>query len=273
MNANVDSVDTDTKMDIVMTTKAEHKTALAGLVVFDSLKNDEIETNKNGTLMPNSMNGNHNIFQTTSRCLPLAELRKIFAQAKQVFKMAPLSSPSPLAPLQPDPSSRNRDTLTVAIFGQFTKTNLASEIIGGKITFMCLDESYGLGQHRTGSNGCQRGRRILREIHYSTDEKGCRKDLVPIVPMVSTFEYIADTGLKYHVGRKQLPLLPAYAYTDYKAQGKCLQRVIVGLNGAGSLQSLYVVISRGTSLNARSTFRSTTLYGRFGQDVRDELQD
>ncbi|KAJ7936382.1 hypothetical protein B0H13DRAFT_2303773 [Mycena leptocephala] len=98
-------------------------------------------------------------------------------------------------------------------------------------------------------------------------------DLVPIIPMVSTFEYIADTGLKYHVGRKQLLLLPAYAYTDYKAQGKCLQRVIVGLNGAGSLQSLYVVISRGTSLNTRSTFRSTTLYGRFGQDVRDELQD
>ncbi|KAJ7929439.1 hypothetical protein B0H13DRAFT_1596256 [Mycena leptocephala] len=156
---------------------------------------------------------------------------------------------------------------------------------------MRLDESYGLGQHRTGSNGCQRSRRILREIHYSTDEKGrryadcacveikssnvgihpLRKDLVPIVPMVSIFEYIADTGLKYHVGRKQLPLLPAYAYTDYKAQGNSLQRVVVGLNGAGSLQSLYVVISRGTSLNARSTFRSTTLYGRFGQDVRDEL--
>ncbi|KAJ7922077.1 hypothetical protein B0H13DRAFT_1866144 [Mycena leptocephala] len=104
-------------------------------------------------------------------------------------------------------------------------------------------------------------------------EEFCRKSTTQQMKrgVVSTFEYIADTGLKYHVGRKQLPLLPAYAYTDYKAQGKSLQRVIVGLNGAESLQSLYVVISRGTSLNARSTFRSTTLYGRFGQDVCDEF--
>ncbi|KAJ7793639.1 hypothetical protein B0H14DRAFT_2393262 [Mycena olivaceomarginata] len=125
----------------------------------------------------------------------------------------------------------------------------------------------------------EKGRRYADCVYVEIPGSNVRlhqlgKDIVPIVPMQSVFEYIADNGLKYHVGRKQLPILPAYAYTDYKAQGKSLQRVIVDLNGAGSLQSLYVMISRATSLQSLAVlrkFKSATLYSRLGQDFRDEF--
>ncbi|KAK7001750.1 PIF1-like helicase-domain-containing protein, partial [Favolaschia claudopus] len=135
---------------------------------------------------------------------------------------------------------------------------------------------------------------VLREIHYSTDSKGRRyadcayveipgsnfnmdgrdKDIVPIVPFTSYFRYKSKSGRSFPITRKQLPLLPAYAFTDYKAQGKSLRRVIVDLNGARSLQSLYVMISRATSLKSVAVLRnftSRTLYGRLGEEFRDEL--
>ncbi|KAJ7142802.1 hypothetical protein C8R44DRAFT_603193 [Mycena epipterygia] len=135
---------------------------------------------------------------------------------------------------------------------------------------------------------------ILREIRYSVDEKGRRYadcayveikgsnfgmhplgvDIVPIVPGTSYFPYIAEDGTKFSVGRNQLPLLPAYAYTDYKAQGKSLKRVNVDLNGAASLQSFYVMVSRATSLKSLAVlrnFRPSTMQGRLGQDFRDEF--
>ncbi|KAJ7086499.1 hypothetical protein C8R44DRAFT_650805 [Mycena epipterygia] len=135
---------------------------------------------------------------------------------------------------------------------------------------------------------------ILREIKYSLDDKGRRyadcayveikgsnfcmhplgPDIVPIVPWTTYFDYIADNGLKFSVGRTQLPLVPAYAYTDYKAQGKSLARVNVDLNGAASLQSFYVMVSRATSIKSIAVlrnFRPNTMQGRLGQDFRDEF--
>ncbi|KAJ7656087.1 hypothetical protein DFH06DRAFT_899129, partial [Mycena polygramma] len=55
------------------------------------------------------------------------------------------------------------------------------------------------------------------------------------------------TGESFSICREQLPLLPAYAYTDYKSQGRSLKWVIVDLNGCHSLQSVYVMLSRATS--------------------------
>ncbi|KAF8180710.1 hypothetical protein K438DRAFT_1602361, partial [Mycena galopus ATCC 62051] len=109
---------------------------------------------------------------------------------------------------------------------------------------------------------------ILREISYSTDRKGRRyadcayveirgsnvnlnalgPDIIPIVAVPSRFPYTAESGIKYYIGQTQLPLVPAYAYTDYKSQGKSLTWAIIDLTGAHSLQSLYVMISRATSL-------------------------
>jgi hypothetical protein len=49
--------------------------------------------------------------------------------------------------------------------------------------------------------------------------------------------------------RRQLPILPAFAITDYKAQGKTLPYVIIDLQSCHNIQSAYVMISRATSLD------------------------
>ncbi|KAF8327014.1 uncharacterized protein EI90DRAFT_2857748, partial [Cantharellus anzutake] len=47
----------------------------------------------------------------------------------------------------------------------------------------------------------------------------------------------------------QLPLLPAFALTDYKAQGRSVPNVIVDLESARSCQLAYVMLSRATAFN------------------------
>ena len=55
-----------------------------------------------------------------------------------------------------------------------------------------------------------------------------------------------------NIKRRQFPLLPAYAITDYVAQGKSLDKVIVDIRrppGKTSSASIYVALSRVKSLN------------------------
>jgi ATP-dependent exoDNAse (exonuclease V) alpha subunit len=134
----------------------------------------------------------------------------------------------------------------------------------------------------------------LRELHYTTDDNGNRfvdcayveipgsnvnmhpldKDVVPIFPTTSRFEYTPTAGKMFWVSRTQLPLLPAYAFTDYKAQGRSLKKVIIDLNGAMPLQSVYVMLSRATSLSSMAVLRNfnpRTLYSNLSQDFRDEF--
>jgi ATP-dependent DNA helicase PIF1 len=133
---------------------------------------------------------------------------------------------------------------------------------------------------------------ILKKIKYSVDEKGRRyadcawveikhvvndveyTKLVAIVPNSTYFHYTADNGLKYSISRRQLPLLPCYAYTDYKSQGRGLSEVIVDLNGCKLLQSVYVMLSRATSLQSVAVLRSFkphTMNSRLGEEFREEF--
>ena len=50
------------------------------------------------------------------------------------------------------------------------------------------------------------------------------------------------------ITRKQLPITPAFAMTDYKAQGKTMEKAIIDIESCSSLQSLYVMLSRVKSL-------------------------
>jgi ATP-dependent exoDNAse (exonuclease V) alpha subunit len=135
---------------------------------------------------------------------------------------------------------------------------------------------------------------ILRELHYTKDDAGNRyadcayveipgsnvnmhplgKDVVPIFPTNSRFEYVPTVGKSFWVSRAQLPLLPAYAFTDYKAQGRSLKKVIIDLNGSRSLQSVYVMLSRATSLSSMAVLRNfnpRTIYSTLSQDFREEF--
>ena len=76
------------------------------------------------------------------------------------------------------------------------------------------------------------------------------------------------------IRRTQLPLVPAYAYTDYKSQGRTLDKAIVDLASASSLQSIYVMLSRVKTLEGIAIlrwFNPNKLYQRHPQDLRDEF--
>ena len=76
------------------------------------------------------------------------------------------------------------------------------------------------------------------------------------------------------VCRKQLPLVLAYAYTDYKSQGRTLERAVVDLASASSMQSVYVMISRVKTMEGLAVlrwFNPGKIYQRHPQDLRDEF--
>ena len=107
-------------------------------------------------------------------------------------------------------------------------------------------------------------------------EKG--PNVVPIFPEVVGFEVQVSAGGAKSSGRRvsryQLPLLPAYAYTDYKSQGKSLSRAIVDIESANSLQGVYVMLSRVKTLDGLMVLRpfvSSRVCRRLSQELRDEL--
>jgi hypothetical protein len=72
----------------------------------------------------------------------------------------------------------------------------------------------------------------------------------------------------------QLPLLPAYAFTDYKIQGRSLTHVIIDLESCRSLQSAYVMLSRATSLKGVAIMRwfdPSRIYKPLSQQFRNEF--
>jgi ATP-dependent exoDNAse (exonuclease V) alpha subunit len=72
---------------------------------------------------------------------------------------------------------------------------------------------------------------------------GLEKDVVPIFPVKTYFKFRGSRG-EYPIVREQLPLVPAYAFTDYKSQGRTLDAAIVDISDCRTLQNLYVMLSR-----------------------------
>jgi len=100
-------------------------------------------------------------------------------------------------------------------------------------------------------------------IFWAPDYKrpGLEYEVVPILPTHSYFSYKTDFGAEnghenrarthsnkgkqpkgpsFNISRWQLPILPAYAFTDYKIQGRSPTHVIIDLQGCYSLQSAYI---------------------------------
>lgn len=105
-------------------------------------------------------------------------------------------------------------------------------------------------------------------------------DVVPIFPVQYTFKWTRKPGTDVRkpdivkVTRTQLPLLPAYSYTDYKSQGRSLDNAIVDPATAQTLQGLYVMLSRVRNLSGLGIlrpFRSLKVYQRLSQELREEL--
>jgi ATP-dependent exoDNAse (exonuclease V) alpha subunit len=82
------------------------------------------------------------------------------------------------------------------------------------------------------------------------------------------------TGESRVITRQQLPLDAAYAITDYKSQGKTLKHVIVDIQSSRMIQSIYVMLSRATSLDGiviLRPFNPKKVCAHAPQSLRDEL--
>jgi hypothetical protein len=83
------------------------------------------------------------------------------------------------------------------------------------------------------------------------------------------------TKKKHTIQRYQLPILPAYAMTDYKAQGRTMSNVIIDLQSCPSRESAYVMLSRATSLNSLAIlrpFKSDILTRHASEEYRNEAR-
>jgi len=136
----------------------------------------------------------------------------------------------------------------------------------------------------------------LRDIHYSTDNEGCRhlrsciveipgSDAIemPHLP-VHHFPILADiTDITFEHGgsrkrcmikRKQVPIEPGFAMTVHKAQGQTMGKVVVDLAGCSGTEQPYVMVSRSTSIEGLFVLRDFSfdqITKRRSEDLRKEF--
>lgn len=138
---------------------------------------------------------------------------------------------------------------------------------------------------------------ILKAVRYETDDNGYRYATSCVVSMPqcssSPLSFLEDKEVvalqetssckvtnfhshaEFRFTRKQLPIMPAFAYTDYKAQGRTMSKVIVDLQSCRNLQSVYVMLSRATSLDGLLILRdfdSKQVCNPLNGDLRCELK-
>jgi len=85
---------------------------------------------------------------------------------------------------------------------------------------------------------------------------GIPEGLIPLTPTKATFTVEGRDGKKHKIARKQYPLVPGYAFTDYKSQGQTIECVIIDIGkplfGHLSPFGVYVALSRS---RGRETIR------------------
>jgi hypothetical protein len=93
------------------------------------------------------------------------------------------------------------------------------------------------------------------DIPTNTTFDGIPEGIIPISPSMIRFSVDVD-GDKLKLERRQLGIVPAYAFTDYKSQGQTMEYILVDISKppSGSLSpfSVYVALSRS---RGRKTIR------------------
>jgi len=78
--------------------------------------------------------------------------------------------------------------------------------------------------------------------------EGLDDGVVPLAPLMKPFTIRMSDGKTKTISRTQLPITPAYAFTDYRSQGQTLERCIIdiGKPPTGELTpfNVYVALSR-----------------------------
>ena len=93
------------------------------------------------------------------------------------------------------------------------------------------------------------------DIQTNSVFEGIPEGIIPISPSMLRFSVDVE-GRRVKLERRQLGIVPAYAFTDYKSQGQTMEYVIVDISRppTGSLSpfSVYVALSRS---RGRKTIR------------------
>jgi len=78
--------------------------------------------------------------------------------------------------------------------------------------------------------------------------EGLESGILPITPLTKTFSVATSGSQKFTVTHQQLPITPAYAFTDYCSQAQTINHCIVDLATPSSGQltpfNTYVALSR-----------------------------
>ena len=88
---------------------------------------------------------------------------------------------------------------------------------------------------------------------------GLEPGVVPLFPIKETFKLPHPCGQLFTITRTQYPFTGAYAFTDYKAQGKTFHKLFIDPQGIRAATSPYVMLSRATGLNSIILLRPFTL--------------
>ncbi|KIO01198.1 hypothetical protein M404DRAFT_77765, partial [Pisolithus tinctorius Marx 270] len=67
--------------------------------------------------------------------------------------------------------------------------------------------------------------------------------IVAVFPQPYTFSYFSDHAGKLCITCRQVPVVWRWAFTDYKAQGTTLNKIIVDLVSARGVQHAYIMLS------------------------------
>ena len=101
---------------------------------------------------------------------------------------------------------------------------------------------------------------------------------VPIYPTKRncewTYKTLDGTAQRKQFQRTQLPVTPAFAFTDYKCQGTTLGKVVVDFAGGVSSSGMYVMLSRvqrREDLLVLQHFQPNVLHMRIPQRLKSEL--
>ncbi|KAF8804157.1 hypothetical protein BYT27DRAFT_7302151 [Phlegmacium glaucopus] len=107
---------------------------------------------------------------------------------------------------------------------------------------------------------------------------GIPKGIIPILPSLTTFSVGVD-GQKIKVQRRQVAIVPGYAFTDYKAQGQTLECVLVDIakppSGKLSPFSVYVALSRSRgrkTIRILRDFDAELFMHHPSEDLREDMQ-
>lgn len=127
------------------------------------------------------------------------------------------------------------------------------------------------------------GRRILDTLYVelqnaprSVKLPHLPRNVVPLTGNLETVEALLPNDEYVTVARKQVPVLPNFAMTDYSAQGKTREWNVVDITNCRTFHGAYTCLSRGTSLSQTLILRDfpdSLLKGSLNGALRQEYRE